>query len=981
MTSKINDILFELESKIQILELENETLSEKAEENLLLNKAFEEINIIENIDKLILNTLESISVLLNIQFSGLFELIGSKLICKNSYALFSTTETTDVVFYVPDSAINVLIQNTTCFLDRSYDEFIFNYSNSDFRAEQAILIPIISEINKNQYFVFINENDGLSLQERIPLFEKVVKIISTKLDRIYFQNELQILNEELEKKIELRTKELKLRNDELIAERLRAERSERQAKNILQTAMDGFWIVDLEGCFVEVNEVACKMLGYTKEEFLKLRISDVEANESKEQIQSHIKEVMISEEDRFESQHRAKNGQIIDVEVSAKFQEDLSLLVIFSKDISQRKKSELALKASEERFELAMKASSDGLFDWNLETNEVYFSPGWKKIIGYKDNELPNELSIIKTLAKVDDLENIKHLKEKLLSNRESDRLMFDYELKHKDGHWVNVLLKAEAIFDSNSKPIRIIGTHSDITEQKLTEKSLLESETRFKALHNASFGGIAIHDKGLILDCNKGLSELTGYSNNELIGMDGLLLIAEKSREIVRENIRSAYEKPYEVFGLKKNGEEYPARLEGRVIPYKGSNVRVVEFRDITESKNVENKLKEALVKATESDRLKSAFLANMSHEIRTPMNGILGFAEVLKDTELSGEKQHEYLEIIEKSGIRMLNIINDIIDISKIESGQMKVIHEPTNVRDQLNFLYAFFKPEVELKGIKLKLTNLPQLSEAVIQTDREKLYSILTNLIKNAIKYTKAGSIEFGCSPTIPSNSWLNETELQFYVRDTGIGIPAQRQDAVFERFIQADIADKMARQGAGLGLAISKGYIEMLGGKIWLESEVGKGSTFYFTIPYAFKPNKQLTSNEVVPDHIDETPATELKILIAEDDNASSKFISILVEKYSSEILTVQTGIDALETCRRRSDLDLIFMDIQLPEMDGYEATRQIRKFNSKIVIIAQTAYALSGDNEKALDAGCNDYIAKPIRKDELLLLMNKYFRNK
>jgi signal transduction histidine kinase len=230
----------------------------------------------------------------------------------------------------------------------------------------------------------------------------------------------------------------------------------------------------------------------------------------------------------------------------------------------------------------------------------------------------------------------------------------------------------------------------------------------------------------------------------------------------------------------------------------------------------------------AEQSDRLKSAFLANMSHEIRTPMNGILGFAELLKESDLTGEEQQEYIRIIAKSGVRMLNIINEIIDISKIEAGLMKADLMETNINEQVEFIHAFFKPEVEAKGMRLLFGNALPAGEANITTDREKFYAILTNLVENANKYSKVGTIEIGYEK--------KDGLLEFYVKDTGIGIPKDRQVAIFERFIQADIADKMARQGAGLGLSITKAYVEMLGGSIWVDSEEGVGSTFYFTLPY-------------------------------------------------------------------------------------------------------------------------------------------------
>jgi signal transduction histidine kinase len=234
---------------------------------------------------------------------------------------------------------------------------------------------------------------------------------------------------------------------------------------------------------------------------------------------------------------------------------------------------------------------------------------------------------------------------------------------------------------------------------------------------------------------------------------------------------------------------------------------------------------------RAEESDRLKSAFLANMSHEIRTPMNGILGFSSLLKEPGLTGEKQQEYIKVIEKSGHRMLNLINDIIDLSKIESGLMLVNRKEVNICEQIDNMYDLFNPEAELKGLHFVIKNKLSADEAVVITDPEKVESILSNLIKNAIKFTSQGSIELGCD--------RKGEELEFFVKDSGIGIPKERQEAVFERFIQADIADKMAWQGAGLGLSISKAYVEMLGGKIWLESLEDKETTFYFTLPYNAK----------------------------------------------------------------------------------------------------------------------------------------------
>ncbi len=395
---------------------------------------------------------------------------------------------------------------------------------------------------------------------------------------------------------------------------------------------------------------------------------------------------------------------------------------------------------------------------------------------------------------------------------------------------------------------------------------------------------------------------------------------------------------------------------------------------------------------KAEQSDHLKSAFLANMSHEIRTPMNGILGFADLLKEPNLTGEEQQQYIEIIEKSGARMLNIINDIVNISKIEAGLMEVVLIESNINKQIDFIQTFFKPMAEAKGIRLYSKTALHSKESIILTDKEKVYGILTNLVKNAIKYTERGSIEFGYKlvaenihetvvETSHALSLPQDPFLQFYVKDTGIGIAADRHGAIFERFIQEDIHDVNARQGAGLGLAIAKAYVEMLGGEIWMKSEKGEGSTFYFTLPYnrvSQIPNKTTTLNHL-PHQVDNdrsnTPT--INILIAEDDETSATYLATLVAGFKRNIIHVKSGREAIDTCRNVPGIDLVLMDIKMADMDGYEATRLIRQFDSEVIIIAQTAYALAGDREKAIESGCNDYIEKPINRLQLIGLVNKY----
>jgi signal transduction histidine kinase/CheY-like chemotaxis protein len=388
-----------------------------------------------------------------------------------------------------------------------------------------------------------------------------------------------------------------------------------------------------------------------------------------------------------------------------------------------------------------------------------------------------------------------------------------------------------------------------------------------------------------------------------------------------------------------------------------------------------------EALKKAEESDRLKSAFLTNMSHEIRTPMNGILGFTELLKEPNLTSDDQQDFIQTIQISGARMLNTINNIVDISKLESGLVVVDIKETNINEKIEFTYKFFKPEVEIKELQFFFKNGLHSKEAIIKTDNEKVYSILANLVKNAIKFTYEGSIEFGYvlkSDSEPGSAEQSRSaELEFFVKDTGIGIPLNQQQIIFERFRQGSESRNRSYEGSGLGLSIAKSYVNMLGGKIWVESEEGRGSAFYFTIPYNAVSEEKTEILNAAPSEHKEFEMKKLKTLIVEDDEISYSLLTRTIQKISYEVLHAITGVEAIEACRNNPDLDLVLMDIRMPRMDGNEATRQIRQFNKDVIIIAQTAYAFSGDSEKSIEAGCNDYISKPINKTLLYELIKKH----
>jgi PAS domain S-box-containing protein len=625
--------------------------------------------------------------------------------------------------------------------------------------------------------------------------------------------------------------------------------------------------------------------------------------------------------------------------------------------------------------------------------HNIYTNRSISQCLGYSANELTDEdPEFFKKLVHPDDLHQFDSFINSIDTWPEDLVFDFEYRILSKDGTWRWFKGKEKEFQRENSKVISLIGTVEDVTEKRMAEEAVRESEARFRNVlqdvQSVSVQGYAVD--GTTQYWNKASERFYGYTSDEAIGRNLLeLIIPPDIRGAVKQSIQQMAQTGQptpssELSLMRKDGSMIPVFSSHTIIQVPGQNQELFCIDiDLTERKKAELELILSKEKAEESDRLKSAFLANMSHEIRTPMNGILGFAELLKEPGLTGEEQQRFISVIEKSGARMLNIINEIIDISKIESGQMEITVSDTDVNKQMDNMYAFFKPEIEGKGIRFTIENKHFSNPVNIVTDREKLYSILTNLLKNAVKYTESGSISFGYTLKSKNdpNGNTGPTELEFFVKDTGIGVPKDRQDAIFERFVQADIADKQAYQGAGLGLAITKAYVEMLGGRIWIESnptnQSGEnGANFYFTLPY--NTRLKTASNTVIEPEKSNTIHKKLNILIADDEDSSEILLSMIVKKYAKQIIVAHTGLEAVNTCLNNPDIDLILLDIKMPVMDGYEATRQIRQFNKEVIIIAQTAFALLGDREKAIAAGCNDYISKPIKKDDLLTKINEYF---
>lgn len=514
------------------------------------------------------------------------------------------------------------------------------------------------------------------------------------------------------------------------------------------------------------------------------------------------------------------------------------------------------------------------------------------------------------------------------------------------------------------------------VYERSLTQakEEAEQRETQIRELFNSSpLGVLNIRPDGTIIQLNEAALRILGSPSEEMTkklnvlttkplvdaGFSADFVRCVEQRTIVRN------EMPYRSVW----GKEVHARYILTPILHKNELVSVlVNIEDFTEINEARKNLINLKEKAEESDRMKSVFLSNMSHEIRTPMNGIVGFAELLNEQGYDVQKRQEFTKIIISNAYHLLDLINDIIDISKIESGDIKPNWGPANINELIMNVFNMMDPIARSKKLPLSFSVALPTDKAVLNIDAIKVRQVLINLINNAIKFTEQGFIEYG---------YKTKGEfVEFYVKDSGKGIPHNDKKKIFERFHQLDNQPQVSCTGTGLGLSICKAYVEMLGGKIWVQSTLGVGSTFFFTLPY--KPSQPLRNIENTGFNMNSQPQwNERKILLAEDDANNQRLITEILESTGVNTICCFTAEEAIDVLRQDVKIDLVLMDLRLPKMGGLEATQEIRKFNPRIPIIAQTAYVFSEELNNTISAGCNDVLIKPMKRAELLKILQKY----
>jgi PAS domain S-box-containing protein len=675
-----------------------------------------------------------------------------------------------------------------------------------------------------------------------------------------------------------------------------------------------------------------------------------------------------------ETYYRCKNGNHLHSLVSSTWldPDKKNKGITFTiQDISAKKFAEQDLKESEERFRALSNATNEAVFISKkgicIETNKAatdLFGYPYKELIGIFGTDV---------IAP----ESKETVSQNMLSGYSQP-----YEAigLRKDGSKFHGEFLGK-MFTYRGQDVRIT-TVRDLTKRKKAELALTKSQGEYQALsENLPLGVYRTAMDGKIIACNPAFVNIFGYEKSELIDTINSNNLYENinGRRKFIELIEKGYKvKSFHAEMVRKDGSLFWASINAQITTDELGNPEFIDgiVEDITERRKIQTELVKAKEKAEESDRLKSAFLANMSHEIRTPMNAILGFSEILNDPDMTPTEQKECIDLIQSNGNILLRIIGDIMDFARIEAHELKLQLELCNINECLKSVIANAQNSIQKKkkDIHIEFRQPAKNKTPRFVTDPERFRQIFTNLMDNAEKFTQTGKIECGY---IIENEDKPDSYVKFYIRDTGIGIPEDKLEVIFDRFRQVDDSHTRLFGGTGLGLSITKKLVEALEGEIWVESELGSGSVFFIRLPFKQEIEIERPGTEKQPDQDGVYDWGKNLILVVEDVPSNYLYLEKLLQITKAQLVWAEDGKIAIEKFDENPNFDLVIMDINLPEINGLDVTRYIRSKNSNIPVIAQTAYARDADKQECLDAGCTDFITKPIRKKVFFDVLEKY----
>ena len=566
-----------------------------------------------------------------------------------------------------------------------------------------------------------------------------------------------------------------------------------------------------------------------------------------------------------------------------------------------------------------------------------------------------------------------KELMNKLIRG-ETDKVLTERHYIRKDGSDFWGLLSGKRLTDDQGNLTSLVGVIMDITKQKATLQALQKSEEKFRSVFDMSLNLICIIDLNhlTLLHANPAFDEMAGKAKEPEGENSVLNFLHPDDKQKMKEIFDKVLRKGNCVYHLENRflaKDDKFHILDWNIKPDLLSGLAYAIANDITELKSYQNSLIEAKEKAEENDRLKSAFLANISHEIRTPLNGIIGFSELLCHPGIDEETRTEYVDILNTCSQQLISIIENILDISKIETGQVKIKKTQVNINELLKDLYTANEKYFEKKGIDLRLSLYQSDPDCFIYSDETKIRKIITHLLENALKFTSKGYVTFGWT--------LQKHSIEFFVQDTGVGIPENSKQKIFEKFFQADAGITRTYSGLGLGLSISKSYAGMLGGKIRHEPYSKGGTVFLLSLPIEDITIKKRSAPQETVSELYRNSKKDLNVLIVEDEEANLRFLEEVFKQINLSILKAFNGLEAVKMCKNDAQIDLVLMDLKMPVMDGFEAISQIKKMRPGLPVIAQTAFSDQNIREKLNSAGFDGYLEKPIRIQALFDLIKRY----
>ena len=766
-----------------------------------------------------------------------------------------------------------------------------------------------------------------------------------------------------------------------ISERKRADEARALVAAVVEFSEEGILAVSLDKRVLSWNRGAEAIYGFSAEEILgKPVFSTIIPPERQGEYEKFFSRVLAGETlVRFESERRRGDGRRVDVSltycpVKNQHGEVIAVSAIV-RDITEAKATRQALHEANENYRALIDNIPDVI--WMLDSNNHvrFLSPNAEKLFGYSHAECCARGSAIL-------LDSIHPDEDPQV--RELFRLLFEqgapfdaeFRIRRKDGEWRWVHNRAIQTFEKDG--LRYVsGLITDITERKAAGESLRESEQRYRLLFERNLAGVfRCSLQGIFLEYNDAGAKILGYdSGADLVGRPATDIFFDPAD-------KAASDQKMVDHGTASNQEILMRRKDGSSVWIMANTTMVsgaagpeIEgtFLDITLLKQAEEQMRLAKEAAEAANRAKSEFLANMSHEIRTPMNGVIGMIDLALDTNLTAE-QRDYLATVKSSAGALLEIINDILDFSKIEARKLELERVPFSVKDLVRATVKEFSVQARNKQLSLQCDFSADLPDMAIG-DPGRLRQILMNLVGNALKFTNKGEIMVHVVR-------LHEDTLQFSVSDTGIGISAEKQKNIFEAFVQADTSSTRQYGGTGLGLAIVSQLVTLMQGRIWLESKPGAGSTFYFTARFGLATvaatKDETRSRE---ERTTAAPVGKLHILIADDNLVNLRLARSLLAKQGHSAVAVGSGREALAALEQQS-FDVVLMDVQMPDMDGFEATKAIRaqeRISQKhMPIVAMTAHAMIGDRERCLAAGMDSYVTKPVDATKLFTAITDAF---